>query len=318
MYNKIMEKISLIFIGTGDIGAPLLESLANDDRFNVKLVITQIDKPAGRKMELKASPIKLKAINLGLEVYQPDDINSADSLKTIRKLSPDMIVLMAYGQILKKELLDLTEFGCVNVHASLLPKHRGASPIQQSLLHQDEETGISIMQMAEKMDSGPVFATSKIPITDDDNAVTLSDKLAELTSKKTPDVLYEIVEDELKPTPQDHPKATYCQKIHKNDGNIDWNEPADIIAAKVRAFAGWPTTFTFWEGKRIKILKAQPYDYDETEPPGTVFQQGNAVLIACKWDALLLEEIQLEGKSPQSPSAFIKGYPDFINSKLGE
>lgn len=312
-----MEKISLIFIGTGDIGIPLLRALTRDERFNIKLVITQADKPAGRKMELKASPIKLIAIDLGIPVFQPDDINSTESLETIRKTHADMIILMAYGQILKKELLEIPEYGCINAHASLLPKHRGASPIQQSLLHQDEETGISIMQMEAKMDSGPVFAQSEIPITDDDNAASLLIKLAEMTAQKTPDVLYEIVTDGLQAAPQDHSIATYCQKIHKNDGHIDWNESAEMIAATVRAFTGWPGTFAFWENRRIKILKAPFYTYEGTEIPGTVFQQGNAVLVKCKRDALLLEVIQMEGKKSQTLGEFIKGYPDFINSKLG-
>lgn len=312
-----MEKIKIIFIGTADIGSPLLQSLAEDDRFEVSLVITQIDKPAGRKMELKESPIKQKAHELGIEVFQPDDINSSESMARIGKTKADMIVLMAYGQILKSEILDMPEYGCINVHASLLPKHRGASPIQQSLLHGDEETGISIMKMVEKMDAGPVFATSKIPIADDDNAVMLHDKLAKLTAKKTPDVLYEIVVDGLEAHHQDHQRATYCQKIHKADGAIDWSEPAETIAAKVRAFAGWPGTHTFWDGRRIKILSAKPYAYDGTESPGTVIRQGNAVLVVCKKDALLLEEVQMEGKNPQPISEFIKGYEGFVGSVVG-
>jgi methionyl-tRNA formyltransferase len=311
-----MNKIKIAFIGTADIGSPLLQSLHHDERFEVKLVVTQIDKPAGRKMELKPSPIKLKAKELGISVFQPEDINSADSIKEIRKAGADMIVLMAYGQILKSEILELPEFGCINIHASLLPKHRGASPVTQSLLHQDEETGISIMKIVEKMDYGPVYATSKIPITDEDNATILRDKIAKLTAEKAPDILYEIVEDGLEAHHQDHQHATYCKKIHKADGAIDWNESADTISAKVRAFAGWPGTHTFWNGKRIKILSAKSYSYDGTEESGTVISQGNAILIKCKKDALLLEELQMEGKNSQTANEFVKGYPGFIKSNM--
>lgn len=312
-----MKKIKIIFIGTADIGTPLLKVLASDERFDVKLVITQTDKPAGRKMELQASPIKLKAVDLGLEVFQPDNINTKESIERIKKVKPDMIVLMAYGQILKKELLDIPEFGCINVHASILPKHRGASPIQQSLLHGDTETGISIMIMVEKMDAGPVYFISKFPIADEDNAVTLLGKLSDLTAKRTPEVLSEIVEDGLKPINQDNEKATYCQKIHKSDGNIDWKESADTISAKVRAFAGWPGTHTFWNEKRIKILSATPLPYFGNEQPGTVSDYGGDIIVSCGKDALILNEVQMEGKKPQPISEFIKGYPDFVDSLIG-
>ena len=312
-----MEKIKIIFIGTAEIGAPLLEALSSDSRFSVNLVATQIDKPAGRKMELKESPIKIKAVDLGLEVFQPENINTKESIERIKKLKPDIIVLMAYGQILKKELLDIPEYGCINVHASILPKHRGASPVQQALLHEDKETGISIMKMAEKMDAGPVYFISKFPITDEDNAVTLLGKLSDLTAKRTPEVLSEIVEDGLKPINQDHVKATYCQKIHKSDGRIDWKESADTISAKVRAFAGWPGTHTFWNGKRIKILSATPLPYFGNEQPGTVSDYSGDIIISCGKDALILNEIQMEGKKPQPIGEFVKGYKDFVGSVLG-
>ena len=312
-----MEKIKIIFIGTSEIGAPLLKALPDDNRFSVGLVITQTDKPAGRKMELQASPIKLKAVDLGINVYQPDDINSKESIERIKKLMPDMIVLMAYGQILKPDILEIPQYGCINVHASILPKHRGASPIQQSLLHGDMETGISIMKMVEKMDAGPVYVVSKIQITDEDNAITLLKKLADLTAKRTPEILSEIVFDGLKPVHQDHEKATYCQKIHKSDGNIDWKEQADIISAKVRAFAGWPGTHTFWNGKRIKILSVTPLPYFGNEQPGTVSDYGGDIIVTCGKEALILNEVQMEGKNSMIIKEFVKGYQGFIGSVLG-
>jgi len=312
-----MDKIKIIFIGTDDIGVQLLEALFKDERFEVALAVTQTDKPSGRKMLLSASPIKLKAIDLGIEVFQPENINEQDSIKKIKKLHPDMIVLMAYGQILKSDILESPEYGCINVHASILPKHRGASPIQQALLHHDRETGISIMKMAEKMDAGPVYVTSKIAIFDYDNAITLHEKIAKLTANLVPEVLSEIAKDGLTPRHQDHSKATYCQKIHKTDGNIDWSEPADTIYSKTRAFAGWPGTYTFWNGKRLKILSATPLPYYGNEQPGTVFDYDGDIIVTCGKDALILKVIQMEGKNSMKIDEFVRGYKDFVGNVLG-
>lgn len=311
-----MNPHKILYIGTSDIGSPLLQALTSDERFEVALVITQIDKPAGRKMELTTSPIKQKAHELGLQVFQPDDINSDASIEQIRKLTPDMIVLMAYGQILKKPLLSIPEFGCINVHASLLPKHRGASPIQQSLLHNDEETGISIMEMAEKMDAGPVFATFKLPIDSEETALTLHDKLAQLTAQKTPDVLIEILVDGLRPHHQDHQHATYCAKIRKADGAIDWNEPATEIVTKIRAFAGWPGTYTFWDKSRLKIQSAKAVACQLNQAPGMVINDDGIIMVSCKTGALALDVVQMEGKNSQAIAELIRGHPDFIGSKL--
>lgn len=311
-----MNKLSIVFIGTGAIGGSLLENLAENENFVVKMVITQVDKPAGRKMKLTPSPIKLVADELGIPVFQPESINSEESLEKIRALAPDMIVLMAYGQILKKELLNIPKYGCINVHASLLPKHRGASPIQQSLLERDEIAGISIMQMVEKMDAGPVFKRFELSISPSDNAISLSERLANLTGHKAPDVLTMIAEHGLEAIPQNEDKATYCTKIKKSDGQIDWLEDGRSILAKICAYAGWPGTFTFWDGKRLKILSAHYDDLDDK--PGCVFEKDHLIMVGAGKGSIVLDRLQLEGRSPQSVSMFIKGYSNFINSKLGE
>ena len=311
-----MNKISLIFIGTGNIGAPLLEALVNDERFDVKLVITQADKPAGRKLELTPSPIKVRSEELGVRSFQPEDINSSDSLKRIKEIVPDMIVLYAYGQILSKELLDIPKFRCINVHASLLPKYRGASPVQQSLLNQDEKTGISIMKMEEKMDSGPVYKQFELQISDDDNAITLTERLANLSAHEAPDLLYAIAQGDLSPAPQDDSQASYCEKIKKSDGQINWNEDAKTIHAKIRAYTGWPGTFTFWNNKRLKIISAKPDAYDEVEP-GKVMEKDHLIFIGTKKGSIVPDDVQLEGKTVQDINAFIKGYPDFVGAELG-
>ncbi len=310
----MQNKHNIIFIGTGKIGTPLLEALAKDERFDVKLIITQIDKPAGRKMQLMPSPIKLTALDLGLKIYQPDNINSKESIDLIKKINPDMIVLMAYGQILKRELLGIPKFGCINVHASLLPKYRGASPIQQSLLNQDEVTGISIMEMEEKMDTGPVFRASDLFIEENDDAVTIYERLANLTAYKTPNILDDIAEGRAEAKIQDNSKASYCQKISKSDGQINWGEPADVIVAKIRAFTGWPGTFTFWNGKRLKIINGKSDEF--TSKPGLITEKDHLIMVGTGKGSVILDKVQIEGKSIQSVDEFTKGYQDFIGNAL--
>ncbi|MBU1017550.1 methionyl-tRNA formyltransferase [Patescibacteria group bacterium] len=310
-----MKKISLIFIGTAGIGIPLLEKLTQDNRFDVKLVITQADRPAGRSMQMASSPIKVKSEELRIKSFQPENINSEDSLATIRDIRPDMIILYAYGQILSRELLDIPKYGSINAHASLLPKYRGASPVQQALLNSDEITGLSIMQMVEKMDAGPVYKQSDLTIKKDDDVLTLTSRLANLTAYEMPDILISIIRGDLEPEPQDDSKASYCEKIKKSDGEINWNEDAKTIHAKMRAYAGWPGTFTFWNGKRLKILSGQADAY-EVEP-GKVIQKDHLIFIGTKKGSIVPDDVQMEGKTVQHVHAFAKGYPDFINSKLG-
>lgn len=311
------NKLPILFIGTADIGAPLLRALSADKRFAIQLVVAQPDKPAGRKLELTPCAIKAEAVKLGLRVFTPDKINTPEALEELRKHKPEMIVLMAYGIILKKDLLDLPHLGCINVHASLLPRHRGASPIQNCLLSGDKKTGISVMRMEEGMDTGPVYANFDFPITETDNAETVWEKLAELTAEKTPDTLIQISEGKLKLKPQDDSKATFCAKIEKTDGEIDWTEPATTIARKIRAYAGWPGTHTYWDGKRIKILRAEASPISYTHKPGTVTSELGQVRVTTGDGELVLEDVQMEGKKAQPIGEFIKGHSGFVGTVLG-
>lgn len=311
-----MKKIPVLFAGTASIGTPLLTVLNADDRFDIKEVITSPDRPAGRKMELKPSAIKEKALELNLSVFQPENINNSESIDHLKSLKAEIMVVIAYGQLLKPNTLDLFEHGCVNVHGSILPKYRGASPIQHALFNQDLETGISLMKMTKGMDEGPIYHVFKIPIADHDDSISLFDKLASLTAEKTPDALFEIITKNLIPQLQDEAEATYCTKILKSDGQINWNEPADKIEARIKAYAGWPGTFSFFNGKRLKIIKAKVSDYNSNLEPGTVFEDGNKVMVACQKNALELLEVQIEGKTPQKIDEFIRGYSDFLGNKL--
>ncbi|MBU0727059.1 methionyl-tRNA formyltransferase, partial [Patescibacteria group bacterium] len=219
---EIDKKIKTIFAGTPNISTPLLKRLFDDERFDVKLVITQVDKPAGRKMELMPPPVKSVAEKLAIPIFQPENINTPESIEKISRFAPDIIIVMAYGQILSKEILDIPQFGCLNIHASILPKYRGASPVQSALLGQETETGICLMRMEQKMDTGPVYEEFRTSIEPNDNSITLSEKLAYLASHNIPDAIFKVTQGKLSPTPQNESGATYCQRILKTEGLINW------------------------------------------------------------------------------------------------
>ena len=308
-----MDKIKTIFIGTAEIGSPLLKTLAKDERFEISLVITQADKPAGRKMELQPSPIKQVSKELGLSIFQPENINQ--SAKEIKEHNPDILLVFAYGQILRREILDIPTFGCLNIHTSLLPKYRGASPIQSSILNGDKETGVSLMKMDEEMDLGPVYASFQFSVPSSQTTPKLHDDLAKLSAEKIPDAIYTAITEDQSPTPQNEDEATYCKKITKADGQINWNEEAETIDRKIRAYAGWPGSYTFFEDKRLKILKATPIT-SESATPGEVIEKESKVFIGTQKGVLQLFEVQMEGKKPQLIEEFIKGYNDFIGSSM--
>jgi len=309
-----MKKIKIIILATGDIAVPLLRALASDKRFAVVTVVTGADRPSGRKMEVKMSAIKEAAQKLGLPVEHPEKISDSGVAAKLRSLKPDLIVLMAYGQILPAELLEMAPHGSINVHVSLLPRWRGASPVQSAILAGDTETGISVMKMVAKMDAGPVYEYFSIPIGADDNAITVSDKLAQLAAEKTPEVLVQIAAGKKSPRPQDEGRATFCQKISKAEGQIDWNEPAEQIARRVRAYAGWPGTWTMWKGKVLKIIEGK--NSSESHKPGQVTKSDDHVLVGTSRESLELITVQLEGKKALPIREFLKGHPAFIGSPL--
>lgn len=303
-----MEKIKIVFVGTDGVGSELLRTLSK--LFEVQLVVTGQDKPAGRKLQLQPSAIKLTAEELELEIFQPIDINAEMSVSRLANLSPDMIVVMAYGQILSREVLDTPSIDCLNIHASLLPKYRGASPIQASILNLDKKTGISLMKMVAKMDAGPVYKQFELLISENDTGQTLSDKLAKLAAEEVPKALLEV-EGGLQPTEQVEADVTYCGKISKADGQIDWNRPAKEIMAQMRAFNPWPGTYTFFDGKRLKLISAEICESAGGDP-GLVKRDG----IVCEGGAIRPIELQIEGGNAQSFHDFINGHPEFIGSRL--
>lgn len=311
-----MKKIKLIFIGTDPIGVKLLEALRYHPQLEVALVVTGQDKPVGRKMVLTANPIKQKALELGLEVFQPQKVSDPESVAKLKTCDPDFLVVMAYGQIVSQAVLEVPKIDCLNVHTSLLPKYRGASPIQSALLNGDSKTGVSLMRMVKAMDAGPVYAQFELPIEPEDTAGTLWEKLAELSAKTVPQAVVDISDKLLSPVEQDEAKATYIQKISKVDGEINWSEPADIIHRKVRAFNPWPSAFTFFEGKRLKLHRTRVSNEASKYPVGTVVRPQSSVGVVTGKGVLELLEVQLEGKKPQTIKEFLNGNQDFVGSKL--
>jgi methionyl-tRNA formyltransferase len=245
-----MKKYSLVFAGTPDFACPALKALIQDERFDVKAVISQSDKPVGRKQILQPTPVKKVALENNILLFQPQKIQEIE--KEIKALKPDFFIVIAYGQIFPKSILQIAKWN-INFHASVLPKYRGASPIQEALKNGDAQTGITIMNIEEKMDSGGVYKIHSLPILQKDNAQTLYNKIANL-GKLLPDDLIEIANG-LKLTPQNEANASYCKKITKQDGEIHWDKQiAKEIFNKMRAFTPWPGIFFIHKGKRVKII----------------------------------------------------------------
>jgi methionyl-tRNA formyltransferase len=308
------KQTKIIFMGTPDFSVPCLKSLINEAK--VIAVVTQPDKKVGRKQEIIPSPIKQFALKNSLEVFQPAKLKgNTEFINQLKKYEPDLIIVVAYGLLLPQEILSIPKFGVINVHASLLPKYRGASPIQTAILNGDKETGVTIMLLDDKMDHGALLAQKTITLTDNDNFTSLHDKLAQLGADLLIDTLPKYLNNELKPIPQDESKATYCQLIKKEDGKIDWNKPAEDIERQVRAFTPWPGAFTDWNGKQVKFIKSKVIEL-QNHKEGEIFKINDGFAVACGQGALEIIELQLAGKKPMSAKEFLNGYNKIIGAIL--
>lgn len=314
-------------MGTPDFSVPVLNSLIKGS--NVIAVVTQPDKRVGRKQEITQSPVKKVALEHKIEVLQPEKIKgNAEFIKRVKDLNPDLIVVVAYGFILPQEILDISKYGVINIHASLLPKYRGASPIQSAILNGDKETGVTIMLIDDKMDTGPLLAQRTITINNNDNFERLHDKLAQLGATLLLEALPKYISGEIKPVAQKDSEATYCKILTKEDGKIDWHKSAEEIERQVRAFTPWPGAWTVWNNKSFKVIKAVVYASTKpvlseaeglsmtTGKVGEVFKINEGLSIACGKDALEILELQLEGKKPMSAKEFLNGYSGIIGAQL--
>ena len=293
-------------MGTPDFAVPSLKKLI-EKGYDVKLVITQPDRPAGRGKKLTPPPVKVVAEELGIPVYQPERVKDNEELREkLLSINPDLIVVAAYGKILPEWLLNIPEYGTVNVHASLLPKYRGASPIQWALLNGEEETGVTIMKVIPELDAGDIISQRRVKIEREDNAKTLHDKLAEVGAELLVETIPLYVSGKLKPVPQNEEEATYCPQIKKEMGEIDWTRSSREIFNQIRAFTPWPSAYTTFRGKRVKILKAEPVE--GSGKPGEVIEAGRELIVATGKGALRVERLRPEGRKEISGEEFARGY----------
>jgi len=313
--NYLINKIKIIFFGTADFALPSLQALVNDELFKIILVVTQSDKPSGRKQLLTVSPVKLLAKNFDLPISQPQKISEITF--DLKKLNPDLIIVVAYAQILPEIILNLPKYGCLNVHGSLLPKYRGASPIQTALLNNDKQTGTTIIKMDKGLDTGAILAQSPLPILVNDNAGSLHDKLAKLSSQLLIPTIKKYLDGKIKPRPQDNNLASYAPKLKKSDGLINWNKTASENESFIRAMSPWPSAWTWWKGKQIKIVSVQHLPLEiNSYKPGKIFIYNSGLVIQCGKDALIIKKLQLEGKKELSSEEFLRGQRDFIGTIL--
>lgn len=301
-------------MGTPDFAVPGFKALYNDGHFEIVSVVTQEDKPVGRKQELLPTPIKKAAQEFSLPILQPKRLKDiADKLKS---LEPDFIVVIAYGQILNEEVLNIPKIACVNVHASLLPKYRGAACLQAPILNGDTETGVTVMLMEKGLDTGDILRQEKIELDGTETLEIVHDKLAGIGASILGDTLIDLAEKKITPQKQDESLASYIKVIDKKDGQINWNDAAKVVERKVRAFNPWPGAFTYLDGKLIKIIKAKEVVCDNNLNIGEIFSDNKDLLVKCGQNALLILELQLEGKKAVDSQSFLAGHADIIGKKF--
>jgi methionyl-tRNA formyltransferase len=310
--------VKAVFFGTAEIACPSLEALAKSSFAKVLAVVSQPDRPSGRDLKLHPTAVKSLALKLDIPVLQPERVRSEDFLAELRGLAPDVVVVMAYGQILPKTLLEIPPHGCVNIHTSILPKYRGAAPIQWALLNGDPETGVTLMKMDTGMDTGPIIAIARTPIGDGDNAETIHDRLAEMGATLLTEKLPAYINGSLNPTPQPD-GATHARKIAKEDGRLNWSETSTTLWNRVRALTPWPGTFTFISSAPkpllLKVWRAKPASGHGA--PGEVLAiDKDGISVACGAGALQLLEVQREGGKRLPAREFVLGCPIRVGQRL--
>jgi len=309
--------LRLVFMGSPQFAVPPLERLLAS-KYQVAAVYTQPDRPAGRGRGLVSSPVKQAAQARGLTVVQPASLKAAGVVEQLKGFEPDAIVVAAFGQILPEPVLALPRLGCLNIHPSLLPRFRGASPVASTILAGDDFSGVSIMVMDEGLDTGPVLARAQIPILDRDTTGSLTEKLSRLGAQLLGEVLVGWSRGERTPRPQDESKVTYCSPIAKEEGEIDWRRPAIDIWRRVRAFNPWPGCYTRWWGKTLKIIEVVPLGGERTAGVGRVVAlDSKAGFGVGTGDGILaIARVQMEGKKAMSADEFLRGQRGLLGAVL--
>lgn len=299
--------MNIIFMGTPDFAVPTLETIYKNGH-EISLVVTQKDKPKGRGKKLSYTPVKEKALELGLNVYQPDNINANDSIEIIKKLSPDAIVVVAYGQILKEDILNAPKFGCINVHASLLPKYRGAAPINWAVINGEAKTGITTMMMSRGLDTGDMLLISETDIGENETASELHDRLMYIGAELLIDTINGIQTGNIVKTPQDHSKSTYAPMMTKELGKIDWSMDGCKVKDLVRGTQTWPGAYITYKDKKIKIIKVEICDKFMHDKNGTVVKvNSEGIFVNAKDSCVILKTIQFPGKKSMDIGEYLRG-----------
>lgn len=298
--------VRIVFFGSPDFALPSLDALVAAGH-DVVLVVSQPAKPVGRSAEVSDPPVARRARELAIPVFQPPTLKDEAAVARLADTKADLFVVVAYGKILAQRILDLPRHGCVNVHGSVLPRWRGASPVQAALLAGDFETGVSIMRMEAGMDTGPVFAVSRTPIGEDEDAGTLSARLARDGAALLVATLPRIAAGEAEAAKQDDALATFCPKIRREDGRVDFARPAIELLRRLRAFTPWPGLFAFRGGRRVKLLAAREAVARSGAAPGEVLTAGEEIVLACGEGSLSVTLLQAEGRKPLEAAAFTRG-----------
>ncbi len=295
-------------MGTPDFSVPVLQQIINDG-FEVIAVVTQPDRPVGRKRVLTPPPVKAEAEIHGIPVYQPEKIRDREELDKILALNPDLIVTAAFGQILPKELLEAPKYGCINVHASLLPELRGGAPIHYSIIQGKKKTGITIMYMVEKLDAGDILTQVEVPITETDTVGTLHDKLSVAGSKLLSDTLPKLIKGELQPTPQNDAEATFASNIKREQEKIDWKKTGEDIYNHIRGLNPWPVAYTTLNDAVIKVWWSEKVKEDSKQAPGTIIRIEDEALVIATENATAIKIIELQpaGKKKMTAEQFLRG-----------
>lgn len=311
----------VVYLGTPSFAAIPLEALARDGRYELVGVVTQPDRPLGRSGRPQPSPVKRRVAELGLDiaVLQPETLRDPDAVAQIAAQRPDVGVVAAYGEILRKNVLAIPPLGYVNIHPSLLPRHRGPTPVAGAILAGDTETGVTIMRLDARMDSGPIIAQQRVPLAPNARTPALTEALFRLGAEMLVDTLARYASGEIAPIPQDDSRATYTALLKKADGMIAWDAPAVQIERMTRAYDPWPAAWTTWQGQQLKIIAANVRaDWAGDEPPGTIFDREGGVWVTTGSGALELLMVQPAGKRPLAAAEWRRGLRRIEGAKLGD
>lgn len=311
-----MSRPKILFMGTPEFAIPSLERLT---RYEIVGVVTGVDKPKGRGLKLSSSPVKQWAEKHGIRVLQPQRLKESETIESIRSLEPDYIVVASYGRILPPEVLKIPRKSPLNVHPSLLPKYRGAAPVQWTLINGEKETGVTIFEMDEGMDTGRILYQVKTEIAPDENAGELLSRLARLGADALVETIELIEAGRVNPIPQNHSEATYARLLKKEDGRIDWSLSAIELHNRVRGMNPWPGCYTYTERRLLKIWRTSYYDVNTSESPGTVVEIKNGeIFVQTGNGVLIIKELQLEGKRRMSTKEFLLGHSIKKGDKFGD